>query len=285
MTKNHPVRSAIATSLLALVTLITTGCETAIFGFANRGLEAPEATVVFAPDLDLSLDIYRPIGHGAGAAPTVVFFYGGGWQRGERAQYQFIGRRLAQHGILAVVADYRTYPQAVFPAFVDDAARAVAWTRLNADRHGGDPDRVFLAGHSAGAQIAALLATDPRHLARHAVQPAELAGVIGLAGPYDFVINGQYTKVFGPPALWPQAQAINFVDGDEPPFLLIHGTGDRVVEARDSEQLADRLRRNGVDAELLLLDEAGHSAPLLGMYDPARSPSVLPAILRFVLST
>jgi len=276
------IRKALGTSVLALGTVLTSGCESALFKFANRGLDAPEATVRYAPELGLSLDVYRPVGPHPGNAPTVVFFYGGGWQRGKREQYRFMGRRLAQNGILAVVADYRTYPQAGFPAFLDDAARAVAWTRDNAARHGGDARRLFVAGHSAGAQIAALLGADPRYLARHGMQPADLAGVIGMSGPYDFVISGQYVKVFGAPAQWPQAQAINYVDGNEPPFLLIHGSGDRVVEARDSQQMAARLRRHGGEAELLLLDDAGHSAPLLGLYQPTRSPTVLPAILRFV---
>ena len=277
-----PLRPTLAAATLLLVTLCTSGCERAIFGFANRGLPAPEATVVFAPELGLSLDIYRPQGSATRPAPVVLFFYGGGWQRGQREQYRFVGRRLAQQGVLAIVADYRTFPRAGFPAFVDDAALAVAWTRDHAGRYGGDPQRLFLAGHSAGAQIAALLGTDPRYLTRHGMRPDDLAGVIGLAGPYDFVINGQYTKVFGPPAQWPQAQAINFVDGDEPPFLLIHGDGDRVVESRDSVELDAKLRAAGGEARLLILPGGGHSAPLAGLYDPNRSPTVLPAIVAFL---
>lgn len=277
-----PLRPTLAAATLLLATLCTSGCERAIFGFANRGLPAPEATVAFAPELGLSLDIYRPQGSAARPVPVVLFFYGGGWQRGQREQYRFVGRRLAQQGVLAIVADYRTFPRAGFPAFVDDAALAVAWTRDHAGRYGGDPQRLFLAGHSAGAQIAALLGTDPRYLARHGMRPDGLAGVIGLAGPYDFAINGQYTKVFGPPAQWPQAQAINFVDGDEPPFLLIHGDGDRVVESRDSVELDAKLRAAGGEARLLILPGGGHSAPLAGLYDPNRSPTVLPAIVAFL---
>ena len=276
------LHSALTAAALALTTLFTAGCERAIFGFANRGLPPPEATVAFAPDLGLSLDIYRPQGHHAKPAPTVLFFYGGGWQRGTRAQYRFVGRQLAQQGVLAIVADYRTFPRAGFPDFIDDAERAVAWTRQHAGDYQGDPGRLYLAGHSAGAQIAALLGTDPRYLARHAMQPRDLAGVIGLSGPYDFVINGQYEKVFGPPAQWPRAQAINFVDGNEPPFLLIHGDRDRVVEVRDSVEMAAKLRAQRVRANLLILPGGGHSAPLLGLYDPKRSPDVLPALLTFV---
>jgi acetyl esterase/lipase len=276
------LRSALIGSTLALGSLLNSGCERVFFGLVNRGLPPPEATVGFAPELDLSLDVYRPQGNDRGSAPVVLFFYGGGWQRGERDQYRFVGRRLAAHGILAIVADYRTYPRAAFPEFVDDAARAVAWTHRHAPTYGGDPRRLFLAGHSAGAQIAALLGTDPRYLQRHGLQPRELAGVIGLAGPYDFAITGKYRKVFGASTQWTQAQAVNFVDGDEPPFLLVHGDRDRVVEVRDSVELAEKLRRNGVPARLLILPGASHGAPLTGLYAPQRAPAVLPALLAFV---
>lgn len=276
------IRSTLTATALAAATILTAGCERALFRVANRGLPPPEATVEFAPDTGLSLDIYRPQGPADARAPVVVFFYGGNWERGTRQQYRFVGRRLAQHGVLAIVADYRTWPRAGFPAFVEDAARAVAWTRAHASRHGGDPQRIHVAGHSAGAQIAALLATDARYLRAHGLAPRDLAGAIGLSGPYDFAITARYEPIFGPRTQWPRAQAVNFVDGDEPPFLLVHGSDDEVVEARDSRQLAQRLQANGVRAELLMLPGAGHSAPLLGLYAPDRAPRVLPAILSFV---
>lgn len=274
-------RTAIAGSLVALTSVLASGCESAVFRVANLGLDGPEVTVRYSVEPELSLDIYRPLGND-GPAPTVVFFYGGGWQRGERSQYRFVARRLARQGLLVIVADYRTYPDARFPSFVEDAARAVAWSHRNAGSHGGDRARLFVAGHSAGAQIAALLAADPRYLRAEGLEPAALAGAIGLSGPYDFVISGQYREVFGPVSQWPQAQAINFIDGTEPPFLLVHGTRDRVVAARNSVQLARKLAANDVRADLLLLDDAGHSAPLLGLYDPRRSPRLLPALLDFI---
>lgn len=276
------IRPTLAGSVLAIGALLASGCERTVFAFANRGLPPPESTVTFAADAGLALDIYRPDSANDALAPVVVFFYGGNWQRGAREQYRFVGRRLARNGVLAVVADYRTWPRAGFPAFVEDGARAVAWARTHARDHGGDPERVFVAGHSAGAQIAALIATDAAYLRPHGLAPTDLAGAIGLSGPYDFAITGQYVPIFGPPSQWPRAQAVNFVDGDEPPFLLVHGEQDEVVEARDSRQLAQRLRAAGVRVELLLLPDAGHSAPLFGLYEPDRAPRVLPAILSFV---
>jgi acetyl esterase/lipase len=242
----------------------------------------PSDTVVYAGSTGLALDVYYPQPGSGGAAPVVVFFYGGSWQRGSREQYRFVGSRLARNGVLAIIADYRTFPRARFPAFMDDAAQAVAWATSNAARYGGDPAKVFIAGHSAGAQIAALLGTDGRYLARARLPRPGIAGVIGLSGPYDFDITGQYRPIFGPPSQYPDAQALNFVDGDEPPFLLVHGTRDRVVEARDSELLDARLRANGVSSTLLLLPRTGHFAPVASFFDPRRAPGVLTAILGFV---
>ncbi|GAB6195100.1 alpha/beta hydrolase [Lysobacter xanthus] len=273
--------TVLARLVAACLALASAGCERAVFAVANRGVTPPDATVVFAPQAGLSLDVYRPA-NASSPAPVVVFFYGGNWQRGMREQYRFVGRRLARNGVLTVVADYRTWPRAGFPAFVEDGAQAVAWTHRNAPRYGGDPGRVFVAGHSAGAQIAALIGADARYLAPHGLKPRDLAGVIGLSGPYDFVINGQYVPIFGPPAQWPAAQAVNAVDGDEPPFLLVHGTGDRVVDPGDSREMARRLQARGVRAELLLLPGAGHTATVAGLYSPRRQPEVLPAVLRFV---
>lgn len=212
----------------------------------------------------------------------MVFFYGGAWKRGQRDQYAFVGHRLADNGILAVVADYRAYPAAGFPAFMHDAADAVAWAKAHAGEYGGDPRYLFLMGHSAGGQIVGLLATDRQYLSARGIVPRQLAGVIGLSGPYDFNVGKEYAPIFGPPSQWPKAQTINYVDGDEPPFLLIHGKDDKVVETKDSIELADKLHAAGEPATLVLLPDAGHMAPLGGLYDPQRSPQVLPAILAFI---
>ena len=277
MHRRFPFRSLAA----ALLALIATGCQSIGFGIANAGVSAPAASVVYDRERNLSLDLYRPASPANGPAPVVVFLYGGSWRNGERGQYGFVGQRLAQSGVLAIVADYRTFPRTVFPGFVEDAAGAVAWARVHAGEHGGDPQRLYVAGHSAGAQIAALIGVDARYLAPHGMKPRDLAGVIGLSGPYDFEIAG-YEDVFGPEAQWPQAQPIRFVDGDEPPFLLVHGTGDRVVEAKDSQELADKLRNAGVRAELLWLPDAGHLAPLVAMYRPGSHPALMEAIGDFV---
>ena len=273
----------VAAVVLALFALLGSGCERVFFGVINHDVPTADATVVYAPDRGLGLDVFRPRGS-SGPAPTVVFFYGGAWKRGSRDQYRFVGDRLAANGILAIVADYRTYPRAGFPAFMGDAVDAVAWARAHAGEYGGDPRRLFIAGHSAGAQIAGLLGTDAHYLATRGIKPSQLAGVIGLSGPYDFNVGTTYAPIFGAPSQWPKAQVVNYVDGDEPPFLLIHGDGDRTVEVRDSIKLAGKLREAKVPATLLLLPGAGHMAPMTGLYAPQRAPLVLPAMLEFIRS-
>lgn len=272
---------ALAIVVLALVQLLLAGCDRVVFGYLNRGLEQPAKTVEYAPDLGLSLDVFPPA-ESPRAAPVVVFFYGGAWRHGTREQYRFAGARLAERGVLAIVADYRTYPRAGFPAFIDDAARAVAWAHAHAREDGGDPSRVFVMGHSAGAQIAALLATDAKYLRAHQLEPCALAGAIGLSGPYDFDIDAELAPIFGAREQWPAAQPINFVGGDEPPFLLIHGDADKRVDPRNSPRMADALRAHGVAVELQMLPGGAHRTPLAGLYRAEHHPEVLASIMRFI---
>ena len=268
-------------AVLAASALLTSGCLKTAFAVANHGQPPADANAAYAAGSRNGIDIYRPVG-ASEAAPVMVFFYGGSWRTGAREDYRFVGRRLAAQGMLVLVADYRTYPEATFPGFVEDGARAVAWARDHAQEWGGDPTCMFVAGHSAGAQIAALLATDGRYLAAHGMKPKDLAGAISLSGPLDFAITGDLVPVFGDPAQWPGAQPLNFVDGDEPPFLLIHSLRDKVVEAEDSRLFAAKLERMKVPVTLRLLPEGGHSTPLVGLFQPIQVPEVLPAINGFV---
>jgi acetyl esterase/lipase len=200
------------------------------------------------------LDVFRPT-HGAMSAPTVVFFYGGGWETGDRAMYRFVGAALAARGVVVVIPDYRLHPAVQFPAFMDDAAAAVAWVHANAARFGGDPHRLFLMGHSAGAQIATLLALDPEYLRAAGLAPErDVCGVIGLAGLYDFLpaASDGVKAVFGPEAAWPRSQPINYVTPQAPKMLLLAGQSDRTVDPSNTLRLAARLRAAGdsVQAEL-----------------------------------
>lgn len=269
--------------LPALFVLLLTGCQSTFFATLNAGRPPePVETARYGEHRLQTLDVYRPR-PGSGPAPVVVFFYGGRWQGGTRREYAFVGERLAAEGLLVVLPDYRLYPEVRFPTFVEDAAAAVAWARAHAAEHGGDPSRIFVAGHSAGAHLAALLATDRRYLERVGMRPEQLSGLIGIAGPYDFLPleDDDLKDMFGPEGNWPQSQPVTFVDGDEPPALLLHGTDDLLVWPRNSERLKARLDAAGVEVDFRRYPDIGH-VRILGAL---RFPSLAPTredVVRFV---
>lgn len=264
--------------ILALV-----GCQRAFFVAVNAGASAPASAVSYGPDPMQALDVYRPVD--ARGAPVVVFLYGGRWQGGQRGDYAFVGAALAAKGVLTVVPDYRRYPQVRFPVFVEDAAQALRWARDHAREYGGDPARLFLAGHSSGAHIAALLASDARFLSAVGMQPKDLAGVVGIAGPYDFVplTDADLRDIFGPEPQWAASQPVNFVDGDEPPFLLLHGSDDKRVWPRNSARLTARLQAVGSAVEHRVYPDLGHIRILSALRYPGMAPT-LEDTLRFIHS-
>jgi acetyl esterase/lipase len=206
------------------------------------------------------LDVYIPrrrLAH----APVAVFIYGGSWQSGEKALYRFVGVALASRGIVTVIADYRVYPQVVYPEFLRDNAEAVAFAKRHAADWGGDPDRLFLIGHSAGAYNAVMLATDPRWLAGVGLDPRrDIAGVVGLAGPYDFLpLRDNTLKViFGPESGRPDTQPINHIDPDAPPMRLVAGDRDTVVDPGNSIRMAAAVQARGGRASAHLYPKLGH---------------------------
>jgi acetyl esterase/lipase len=197
---------------------------------------------------------------------VVVFFYGGSWQSGSRDTYRFLGSALARRGIVTVVPDYRVYPEVTFPAFLEDGAAAVDWVRDNVARYGGDRERIVLMGHSAGAHMAAMLAIDGRWLAKVGVEPRrDIAGLVGLAGPYDFLpIRDPTLQLLFEGANRPETQPVTFVEGGEAPALLITGGRDTTVDPGNSRRLAARLRAHGSEARVVVRPLLGHLS-ILGM--------------------
>ena len=225
------------------------------------------------------LDVYRP--RHAAKAPILVFFYGGSWQRGSRDLYPFVGTSLAAQGIVTVVPDYSIFPPARFPMFVEDAARAVRFARESAAQWGGDPARLVLMGHSAGAYIAAMLSFDPPWLRRVGLNAhADLAAFIGLAGPYDFLpIESRTLRAIFGGANRVETQPISFVTGKEAPSLLITARRDRLVNPDNSRRMAAKIRARGGVAEERTYGGVGHLT-LIGAFAPGLR--VLAPVLRDV---
>ncbi len=215
------------------------------------------------------LDVYTPATRApAGGWPVVVFFYGGSWNTGERAEYRFVATSLAARGVLTLVADYRLYPEVRYPEFLNDSALALAWGLNEASRLGGNPKRVFVMGHSAGAYNAAMLALDLRWLAATGHTPAELAGFIGLAGPYDFfpTDNIDARPVFFHPNYPANAQPIEFPSATSPRSFLGAPVNDALVSpTRSTKSLAAKLQAAGVPVTLRMYDRASHTT-LIGAF-------------------
>jgi acetyl esterase/lipase len=237
-----------------------------------------------------ALDVYTPVAAApAGGWPVVVFFYGGSWNSGERADYGFVGAALAARGVLTLVADYRLYPDVRYPEFLHDSALATAWGLKQAARLGGDPKRVFVMGHSAGAYNAAMLTLDARWLASTGHAPAELAGWMGLAGPYDFfpTDNPLAQPVFFHPHYPAKAQPIEFGHVRAVPSFLAAPTHDAVVSpTRSTQALAVALEAAGTPVTLRLYDGASH-ATLVGAFAPSLRwiAPVLDDVLAFIAIT
>lgn len=219
------------------------------------------------------LDVYVP-GEGEGPWPVVVFFHGGRWTFGDKAEYRFAGQALADSGFVAVLPNYRLYPRNRFPDFLEDAARAVGWVKRNIDSYGGDPGELALMGHSAGAHLALLLHMDERWLAAEGVDARALVGTVGLAGAYDFLPpeaqDADLADMFGPPERYPEALPVTFVDGQEAPVLLAYGLRDTTVYPHNIDNLVARIAVAGGRYEARLYPRLDHGRILVALAAPLR---------------
>ena len=238
------------------------------------------------------LDIYQPKGQTPLTlknAPMVVFFYGGNWSMGERADYRFVGEALASQGIVTLVADYQLSPQVRYPVFVQDSALAVRWAFDHAEQYGASPSRIFVMGHSAGAYNAAMVALDERWLQAVGLTPSRLAGWIGLAGPYDFlpIVEPKSRVAFNWPDTPADSQPMAHVSRASPPALLLAPTQDKVVNPqRSTVSMARRLKASGVRVESELFDSVSHVTLVASMASVLRGRApVLERITAFVGAT
>ncbi len=203
-----------------------------------RGGYSLEANQAYGSDARQKLDVYRPLGTDDYTRPVVLFFYGGNWKEGSKAGYRFVGQSLATAGYVTIVADYRLYPAVSFPAFVEDGAAAVAWTVAHMLKPDGSPRHIVLMGHSAGAYIAGMLATDPRYLGanRRLVE-----AWVGMAGPYQFTPDGENARILHSPDGRPNMAADAADAGTPPAFLLVAGA-DEIVGKVNADRLEAKLR-------------------------------------------
>ena len=263
----------------AIVTLFA-GCSAlgALNGFVSERDVTATRDIAYGANARNKLDVYQPkilppaASPSTAAKPVVVFFYGGAWDSGDKSSYFFMAEALTSRGYVVVMPDYRVYPEVVFPLYMDDAALAIKWAFDNVAQYGGDPDKIFLMGHSAGAQLAALAAYDAKYLSAVGVDERRIKGVVSVAGPMDFLpLTEEKLFLIFPENVRAASQPINFISGHEPPTLLMHGLADTRVGIHNSRNLATRIRQYGGQVEETYYPDIGHIGILLQFAAPLRN--------------
>ncbi len=262
LSASHHASHASLKLTVLFATLFIPACSffDVVNAFNPNSLSSVQRDVAYGALARNKLDIYSPLEPAPNAA-IVVFFYGGGWDSGKRADYEFVARKIAAMGHFAVIPDYRLYPQVVFPGFVQDGALATAYVLEHAYHITGRNSSVFLMGHSAGAHIAMLVALDDRYLAETGHTTSQLAGAIGLAGPYDFLplTSARLQKIFPTLQARYDSQPINFVDANDPPVFLGHGNRDKRVLLKNSVNMAEAIMRKGNAVTLRIYPGLSHT--------------------------
>lgn len=270
-------RYAMATNAVALLEL----ADRSLAG--TDGTAVRESGVAFGPDPAQQLEVIGP--NTPGPHPVLVFIHGGGWHSGTPGDYHFIGRQFARAGYLVVLPGYRLGPAGKYPHMLEDSAAAVAWVHGNAQRLGGDPGRVFLMGHSAGAYNVVMLGLERQWLGRAGVPDGYVKAVVGLSGPYDFYpfTTDSARNAFGDQSDPAVTQPINFARGDAPPMLLLTGDSDETVKPRNSVALAKALGAKGRPTDPVILAGVDHSGTVMKLAAPFhRDRRVLDPVLAFL---
>lgn len=287
-----PRLSALLASSALMATLALAACSPV--NLLNRVVPSDtyafEDGIAYGREARQKLDVYRPLPAtlpAVGARPLVVFFYGGSWTHGDRASYKFVGEALASQGAVVVVPDYRLSPQATYPVFVRDSALAVKWAIDNAVRLGADPNQIYVMGHSSGGYNAAMVALDARWLHEVGASPKQLAGWIGMAGPYDFlpIGNPDAQVAFNWPDTPPDSQPMAHVSASAPRTLLMSASKDKLVDpVRNTRQMADRLRAVGVPVQMREFDNLNHITLIGAVAGPLEwiGGPVMPPLLEFL---
>ncbi len=223
------------------------------------------------------LDVYVPKTKAKG---ILVFGYGGGFKDGNKDEYGFVGEAFSSLGFVTVVYDYRLNPSVTFPTYLEDAALAVRWAVDNAARFGADAQHLIVAGHSAGAYLTAMLATDKRYLERVGLKPEDIRLALCFSGGFDFYdpnrlehngfLSNDFRDVMGNSSTYLETQPINFVNGDEAPMLIIHSAEDQILPVTQARSFVEKLRNAGDAVTYLEYPNLDHAQTITTMAQPLR---------------
>lgn len=265
MASHRTVRKLLSSAAIGLASAVTVACSP----IKTLNAFVPNSGYILHPDITYGdsprqkLDIYQPVQHTKNnqeKSPVVLFYYGGSWDSGDKSDYKFAAEAFTSNGFVTVIPDYRVYPEVIFPGFMADPATVAKWVKDHIQDFGGDPNRVFLAGHSAGAHIAVMLSLNDEYLAKENLKPTDFRGTIGLAGPYDFlpVKTDRLKEIFGPEDQRWKSQPIEFVTGKNQPMLLLVGLKDSTVWPRNTFNLAAKIKSKGNSVEVVQFASYGH---------------------------
>lgn len=232
----------------------------------NYGIKAEQKLDIYLPNNISSLSIKT--------IPTVIFFYGGCWgacSKLDKSDYKFIAQTLTSQNMITVIVDYQKFPSVKFNDIVKDAAKSVEWVNSNIASYKGNPNNIFLMGHSAGAHLASMLTFNKKYLTKDTYK--NIRGFIGIAGPYDFLpFDEPYQPaLFSPPESYPNSQTINFVEGNEPPSLLLYGNNDTRVKRRNILSLSKIIKDKKGKVQTHFYDDTNHTSILSALSIPLRT--------------
>lgn len=223
---------------------------------STRGLEVTRDQR-YGPDARNVLDVYAP--PNARNAPVVLFVHGGSWQSGDKDGHKFVGESLARAGYVTGVMNYRLAPQNRYPAYIQDTAAALRWMRDNAAKFGGNPDSLFVSGHSAGAFNAVEAVVNERWLREAGVPIRAVRGVIGIAGPYSYDFRQFQSRVAFPEGGTPdQIMPDRHVRPDAPPHLLLVAENDTTVHPQNALNMEAALKKAGVPVTRTVIPRVNH---------------------------
>ncbi|MBV7258651.1 alpha/beta hydrolase [Erythrobacter crassostreae] len=232
----------------------------------STGDHPQQKLVVWGPDTERQARSEKP-------RPVLLFLHGGSWRSGDPEDYDFVGRAFVERGFIVVLGGYRLKEAGKYPAMLTDTASVIGWTHREIAKHGGDPESIVIAGHSAGAYNVVMAALEEKWLAAEGLSPSDIAGVVGLSGPYDFFPFDSDSTIaaFGEAAEPESTQPIAHINGDAPQMLFLHGEMDTTVKPRNSRILAEKLKEEGGHALTVFFPDKDHIDPLTSLAAPWRS--------------
>ncbi|NOZ09978.1 MAG: alpha/beta hydrolase [Gammaproteobacteria bacterium] len=287
MTRHHKNSPLQFLAIVSLSTLLG-ACSALDVLNASVGPGAYQQTADknYGPHPRQNLDIYTPKNLPA-SADVIIFFYGGRWQSGDKRDYRFVAEAFTSKGLVTVIPNYRLFPEVAYPVFNQDAAAAYQWVETHIQKYQGNPKRIFIAGHSAGAYMAAMVTLNER-LQEHAGIKMPPCGMIGMAGPYDFLpfSDEDIKQVFAPADRPIETQPIHYVNGTEAAMLLLYGEADDIVWPHNAKNLTNSVLQHGGQAQLITYKDVGHASLVASLAKPLHHIApTLKDIIHFIRQT